>query len=75
MLLYALLHLTGYDLSIKKLQNFRQLHSKTAGHPEVGVTPGVETTTGRWGRALAMRWAWRWPAAGSRVQPPQAGNV
>ena len=45
MLQYALLHLTGYDLPIGELRNFRQLHSKTPGHPEVGVTPGVETTT------------------------------
>ena len=41
MLLYALLHLTGYDLAVSELRNFRQLHSKTPGHPEVGVTPGV----------------------------------
>ncbi|BAO84568.1 transketolase [Serpentinimonas maccroryi] len=53
MLIYALLHLSGYDLPLSELQNFRQLHSKTAGHPEVGITPGVETTTGPLGQGLA----------------------
>ncbi|WP_374265518.1 transketolase [Zoogloea sp.] len=52
MLIYALLHLTGYDLSIDDLKNFRQLHSKTPGHPEVGYTPGVETTTGPLGQGI-----------------------
>jgi transketolase len=52
MLIYALLHLTGYKLPMSELKNFRQLHSKTAGHPEVGVTPGVETTTGPLGQGL-----------------------
>jgi transketolase len=53
MLQYALLHLTGYDLPIGELKGFRQLHSKTPGHPEVDVTPGVETTTGPLGQGLA----------------------
>jgi transketolase len=53
MLIYALLHLSGYDLAMSELRNFRQLHSKTPGHPEVDVTPGVETTTGPLGQGLA----------------------
>ncbi|SDT87709.1 transketolase [Halopseudomonas salegens] len=53
MLIYSLLHLTGYELSIADLQSFRQLHSKTAGHPEYGYAPGVETTTGPLGQGLA----------------------
>jgi len=53
MLIYALLHLTGYDLPMSELQNFRQLHSKTAGHPEYGITPGVETTTGPLGQGIS----------------------
>ncbi len=52
MLIYALLHLTGYDLPMQELRNFRQLHSKTAGHPEFGITPGVETTTGPLGQGI-----------------------
>lgn len=52
MLIYALLHLTGYDLPMSELRNFRQLHSKTPGHPEVGITPGVETTTGPLGQGI-----------------------
>ncbi|QTD45592.1 transketolase family protein [Ottowia testudinis] len=53
MLLYALLHLTGYDLPLQELKDFRQLHSKTAGHPEHGLTPGIETTTGPLGQGIA----------------------
>lgn len=52
MLQYALLHLTGYDLPMEEIKNFRQLHSRTAGHPEVHVTPGVETTTGPLGQGI-----------------------
>src|SRR5205823_10506734 len=52
MLLYALLHLSGYDLPMAEIQRFRQLHSRTPGHPEHGLTPGVETTTGPLGQGF-----------------------
>lgn len=53
MLIYAVLHLSGYDLPIEELRNFRQMHSRTPGHPEVGITPGVETTTGPLGQGIS----------------------
>src|SRR5207249_1382190 len=67
MLLYSLLHLTGYDLPMEELQKFRQLGSRTPGHPEYGLTPGVETTTGPLGQgctnSVGMAIAERWLAA------------
>src|SRR5947209_10667624 len=67
MLLYSLLHLTGYDLTLDELKHFRQWGSKTPGHPEFGMTPGVETTTGPLGQGCAnsvgMAIAQRWMAA------------
>ena len=70
MLLYALLHLTGFDLPMDEIERFRQLHSKTPGHPEHGMTPGVETTTGPLGPGLRQRGrAWRSPSACS---PPSS---
>jgi transketolase len=72
MLLYALLHLTGYDLPMEELKTFRQLHSQTPGHPEYGITPGVETTTGPLGQGIAnaVGMALAESAAGGAVQPP-----
>ena len=61
MLLYALLYLTGYDLTLDDLKSFRQLGSKTPGHPEAGHTPGVEATTGPLGQGSATPSAWRLP--------------
>ena len=67
MLLYSLLHLTGYDLTLDDLKHFRQWESRTPGHPECGMTPGVETTTGPLGQGFAnsvgMAMAERWLAA------------
>ena len=59
MLIYSLLHLTGYDVSLDDLKAFRQLGSKTPGHPELGYTPGVETPLARWARDWPMLWGWR----------------
>ena len=61
MLIYSLLHLSGYDLSIEDLKQFRQLHSKTPGHPEYGYAPALKPPPARWARASPTRWAWRWP--------------
>jgi len=60
MLLYALLHLTGYDLTLEDIKSFRQLGSRTPGHPEYGLTAGVEATTGPLGQGLLTVSAWPW---------------
>ena len=65
MLLYALLHLTGYDLPLDELERFRQWGSQTPGHPEYGLTPGVEATTGPLGQGVANASGWRSPSAAS----------
>ena len=65
MLLYSLLHLTGYDLTLDDLKQFRQWGSRTPGHPEYGHTAGVETTTGPLGQGIATPSAWRSPSVSS----------
>ena len=74
MLLYSLLHLTGYDLSLEEIQNFRQWGSKTPGHPEYGHTPGVETTTGPIGSGFCQRRGHGHgrTASGRLLQPPRS---
>jgi transketolase len=62
MLLYALLHLTGYDLSLDEIKNFRQWGSKTPGHPEYGLAPGVESPPARWARDSPTVSGWQWAA-------------
>ena len=73
MLLYSLLHLAGYKLPMDELKRFRQLGSRTPGHPEHGETEGVETTTGPLGQGIGNAWAWRSPNAcwrrGSTARP------
>ncbi|MGL5003059.1 MAG: transketolase, partial [Casimicrobium sp.] len=72
MLPYSLLHLSGYDLPMSEIENFRQLHSKTPGHPEVGITPGIETTTGPLGQGIANAVGM---ALAEKMLAKQFGNV
>lgn len=70
-MLYSLLHLFGYGLTMDDLKNFRQLDSKTPGHPEYGHTVGVETTTARWsGRATLSAWRWQEKHLAAKFQRP-----
>ena len=66
-MLYAVLHCVGYDVSADDLKNFRQFGSITPGHPEAGLTPGVDCSTGPLGQGVANAGAWRWP---KRCSPP-----
>jgi len=69
MFLYAWLHISGYDLPMAEIKRFRQLHSKTPGHPEFFETPGVECTTGPLGQGVANAVGWPWPR---KWQPPDS---
>ena len=75
MLLYAVLHLTGYPVAIEELRNFRQLGSRTAGHPEHDLAMGIETTTGPLGRVSQTPWVLRWPKKCLRRSSISPGSI
>ena len=74
-LLYALLHLSGYDLPMEELKRFRQWGSKTPGHPEYGLIPGVEMTTGPLGQGSPMAWEWPSPSGGWPITTTDPGTI